>query len=131
MSIAEYGYAGNDILYLICCCAEMATNINLSDVPPEPTSLIPNSHNPPKYGCAYYFTEHGCQVRKMRRFNANKGECNYDNVSGELCNEIFPQVNKKGTSDLFLWFCPFHGHCYGFHHDLKVEKTLQHLYTPI
>ena len=40
---------------------------------------------------------------------------NYDDVSGELYNKVFPQVSKNGTSYLFLWFSPFHGHGYGFH----------------
>ena len=29
MSVAEYGYVRNDILYLIRCCAEMVINIHL------------------------------------------------------------------------------------------------------
>ena len=93
----------------------MVINIHLSDVLPKPASPIPNTYNPPKYDRAYYFTEHGCQLKKKRRFNVDKGERNYDDVPGELCIKVFPQVSKKGTSYLFLWFCPFHGHCYGFH----------------
>ena len=130
MSIAEYGYVENDILHLIRCCAEMVINIHLSDVPPEPASPIPITYNSPKYGRAYYFTEHGCQLRKMRRFNVDKGECNYYDVPGELCDKVFSQVSKKGASYLFLWFCPFHEHCYGFHLILKVQRTSQRLCSP-
>ena len=27
----------------------------------------------------------------------------------------FPIVSKKGITYLFRWFCPTHGHCYGYH----------------
>ena len=73
-SIAEYGYFGNDVLHLIWCCAEIVIKIHLSGVPPEPASPTLNTYNPGKYGRAYYFTEHGCQLRKMRRFNVDKRE---------------------------------------------------------
>ena len=32
-----------------------------------------------------------------------------------LCTKNYPVVGRKGTSYLFLWFCPLHGHCYGYH----------------
>ena len=53
----------------------------------------------------------------MRAFTAdeNGANKNFDNLPALVCNKKFPQVSKKGTSYLFLWFCPSHGHCYGYH----------------
>ena len=31
------------------------------------------------------------------------------------CNKMFPKVSKSGFGYMFLWFCPIHGHFYGFH----------------
>ena len=31
------------------------------------------------------------------------------------CSKNYPIVGKKGTTYLFLWFCPLHGHCFGYH----------------
>lgn len=33
----------------------------------------------------------------------------------ESCNKEFPFVSKQGYSYLFLWHCPLHQHCLGFH----------------
>jgi len=29
--------------------------------------------------------------------------------------KFIPKLQKKGVSYLFLWFCPLHGHCLGYH----------------
>ena len=43
----------------------------------------------------------------------------YDDPSSEhdRCEKYYSKTNisAPGTSSLFLWFCPNHGHCYGFH----------------
>ena len=31
------------------------------------------------------------------------------------CSKLFPKVSCAGFGYMFLWFCPIHGHCYGFH----------------
>ena len=31
------------------------------------------------------------------------------------CNKYFPKVSRGGFGYMFLWFCPIHGHSYGFH----------------
>ena len=42
---------------------------------------------------------------------------NYDEqpVVDGVCNKKFPRVYTAGFGYLFLWFCPIHGHAYGFH----------------
>ena len=31
------------------------------------------------------------------------------------CSKLFPKISRSGFGYLFLWFCPVHGHSYGFH----------------
>ena len=42
---------------------------------------------------------------------------NYDDDPevDSACSKKFPSVSFGGFGYLFLWFCPIHGHCYGFH----------------
>ena len=77
----------------------------------------PNSYNPPS-GAAYYFTPHGNQIREMPKYvlmGSSKTK-NYDCPPGhEQCRKYYPNVSFGGYSYMFLWFCPMHGHLYGFH----------------
>jgi hypothetical protein len=75
------------------------------DINSEP---IEGSYQPAK-GIAYYFTEGGNQVRKTPEYSIN---CATDKSS---CSKYYPSPSKSGFSYMFLWFCPVHGHCYGFH----------------
>lgn len=96
--------------------ATQVIEIHKLNVEPESPSIVA-PYNPAKYGRAYYFENHGCQIRNMRRFSVDEKSShgNYDDHPVYLCNKKFPSVSKKGVSYLFLWFCPSHGHCYGFH----------------
>ena len=74
--------------------------------------------NPAKFGRAYYFTDHGCQIRKVREFSTDRDrekDVNFDDTLRNLCSKKFPQVSKRGVSYLFMWFCFHHNHCYGFY----------------
>ena len=77
---------------------------------------IPNSYNPEK-GVAYCFTPHGNQVRKQPQYCIDQAKKNYDDVPSvdDMCKKIFPCVSYGGFGYMFLWLCPVHGHCYGFH----------------
>ncbi|XP_041347204.1 uncharacterized protein LOC121367125 isoform X1 [Gigantopelta aegis] len=81
----------------------------------------PGTYNPEKYGRAYYFNPTGEQLRHLPKYSMNEHATskNYDDQPAreeEKCNKIFPQVSRKGTTYLFLWFDPKHyGHCYGYH----------------
>ena len=109
--------ASSPFICLLRYCCNLVNKIHNNDVLPEDSSPIPHTYNPPKFGRAYYFASHGQQVRQIRRFNidskSNSG--NFDDTPELVCSKAFPQVSKKGTSYLFLWFCPMHGHCYGYH----------------
>lgn len=75
--------------------------------PPAPNILEP--YDPLRQGKAYYFTNHGGRIRDLPTYNIAKTK---DNNS---CKKYFTGSSKAGTTFLFLWFCPLHGHCYGFH----------------
>jgi hypothetical protein len=100
------------LLYLI----EFVRGIHVNDpLPPEP-SPIPESYNP-ESGIAYYFSSSGSKLRNVRNYKLSSATNNFDDTPAEevLCSKKFPSVSFGGWSHLFLWFCPIHGHCYGFH----------------
>ncbi|XP_057307007.1 uncharacterized protein LOC130645141 [Hydractinia symbiolongicarpus] len=108
----------NDVILLLRYLVAFIKNVHSHDEPPEDPVPIPKTYNPAKYGRAYYFNTHGCQVRKMRQFTIDTKErihANFDDPPDNGCEKRFPTVSKKGTTYVFLWFCPLHGHCYGFH----------------
>jgi len=86
----------------------------LQDMDVLPATPVPqiNSYDRPSTGIAYYFSKDGKKVRDVRTFSADK-------VTGksttETCSKFYPQVAMPGSTFIFLWFCPLHGHCYGFH----------------
>ena len=49
--------------------------------------------------------------------NSTSTKKNYDDnplIDGQ-CNKIYPSVSYGGYGYMFIWFCPIHGHTYGFH----------------
>ena len=85
----------------------------------EPACPIPGSYDPPRLGRFYYFREDGQQVRVARPFTIDrKGGLNreHDDLPGDAaCSKKYAKVPPRGSTFLFLWFCPSHGHCYGAH----------------
>jgi hypothetical protein len=75
----------------------------------SPHSLPSSSPYNPETGIAYYFTPSGDSVRSLPLYKV-VGES-----SSTTCSKIYPQVSHGGYSYTFFWFCPIHGHCYGFH----------------
>ena len=82
----------------------------------DPVSIIEQSYNPEK-GTCYYFTPHGNQIRKQPKYLLDMATRNYDDLPGvdEACKKKYLNVSYGGYGYIFLWFCPIHGHCYGFH----------------
>ena len=76
-------------------------------------------YNPPRDGRAYYFTKEGHQLREPRKFTADREDDK--KTDDTVCSKAYPTVSQKGCTYLFLWFCPCHGHCYGFHIIPKAE----------
>ena len=103
-----------DGIALLKYCEQRVIDIHKDDLVPEaPTVCSP--YNPAKYGRAYYFHAHGNKIREMRKFSVDGKTSSFDDVPYEYCSKNYPMITKKGISYLFLWFCPTHGHCYGFH----------------
>ena len=106
----------NSAVTLLHYCALFVEDYHQTDIEPEAPVVLPNTYNPARFGRAYYFESHGCQIRKNRNFSMDTQSAkNFDDVPNDNCQKRFPQVNKKGTCYLFLFFCPIHGHCLGFH----------------
>ena len=99
-------------------------SLNINYNIPEPAVNQPKTYNPAKFGRAYYFNQHGLKLRNVRKFTIDNDrdiQRNNDHddpaLEFERCNKLYSKVQTSapGTSNLFLWFCADHGHCYGFH----------------
>ena len=91
-------------------------NVHSNDRETDPVSIIEQSYNPEK-GTCYYFTPHHNQIRKQSKYLLDMATRNYDDLPGvdEACRKKYPNVSYGGYGYIFCWFCPIHGHCYGFH----------------
>ncbi|WAR30545.1 hypothetical protein MAR_033087 [Mya arenaria] len=92
-------------------------SLNLPVYAPEDATFQFGTYNPEKLGRAYYFNEHGVKLRNMRTEQAETMTMMMKLWTFERCRKIYSKIQQSapGTSNLFLWFCPDHGHCYGFH----------------
>lgn len=88
--------------------------LSIETVPAEPPTPIALSYNPPRTGTAYYFTRTGEKLREARYFAIDKENAK-DNPVSWTCSKNYPAISSKGNTVLFLFFCPLHGHCFGFH----------------
>ena len=93
-------------------------DIHSLDPPRTEVKEIPNSYDP-RIGTAYYFSEKGNQLREMPKYEAEleneKRKRKRDEGDEEECRKKYPMVSFGGYSYILLWFCPLHGHSYGFH----------------
>jgi hypothetical protein len=102
----------------VMCLVDHVKHVHNDDEPAPLATPIPGSYNP-ENGCAYYFTPHGNQLRKLPRHDVD-GRSRFQNFDDrpqvdDPCSKIFPRVSAGGFGYMFLWFCPLHGHSYGFH----------------
>ncbi len=84
-------------------------DIHRNDHQAEEASPIPGTFNPP-CGTCYYFTEEGLQQRKIPSYSLVDKSSTTD-----VCTKLYPQVSYGGFGYLLAFFCPIHGHSYGFH----------------
>ena len=106
------GLPSADVCNLVLHIVEQVMDIHQNDLVPAPAVPMDGTYNPGKYGRAYYFTNHGCQLRQVRSFKADNVTKGKEEVE---CTKNYPNVSKKGMSYLFLWVCAHHMHCMGFH----------------
>ena len=95
----------------VCSLLEQTRQVHSQDHDTDPISIVPSSYNSPS-GAAYYFTDSGEQLLRMPDYQANTSR--KQKLSSE-CTKLFPQVSYGGFGHLMAFFCPIHGHCYGFH----------------
>ena len=85
-------------------------DLHSCDRPTQGISQIPGSYNPAG-GSAYYFHKHGEQLRTLPTYGKDTDK----ETVQDPCEKSFPKVSYGGFGYMFLFFCPIHGHCYGFH----------------
>ena len=100
--------------------AQFVEEVHMTDRLPQVPEFKDGTYDPEKYGRAYYFTPSGQQLRDIPCYDLNKSahSLNYDDPpeTSNLCSKRYPEVSRKGSTYLFLWFDPLHyGHCYGYH----------------
>ena len=107
----------NYIVQFLNYLMEKMECVHYPDPQPTPVEEMPNTYDP-RTGTAYYFTESGNKVRKLPEYEMTRKSQKYrkteDPIDGP-CRKKYPKVSFGGYSYMFLWFCPVHGHCYGFH----------------
>ena len=104
---------GTNIITEICNFVKSLMNSLLcfhsKDEPQLPVRPVRGSYYP-QSGVAYYFSESGNIGRPLRRYLSSS-----DDVTESGCSKNYPKVSSGRFAHSFLWFCPIHGHCYGFH----------------
>jgi hypothetical protein len=89
---------------------ELTTGIHEKDRETDtPEKHIEGTYNPSD-GCAFYFHKHGCKVRELPKY-----EVGDESYTKHDCKKLYPKISMGGYGYMFLYFCPEHGHCYGFH----------------
>ena len=88
-------------------------SVHAEDRPIPPAVPMEGTYNPPVTGTAYYFTPHGQQVRDLPHYSIQNEP--KEILEQAACQKDFPQVPYGGFGYMFLYFCPHHGHSYGFH----------------
>lgn len=86
---------------------DFVNGVHSLDRQTAPAVQQPKTYNPPS-GTCYYFTEHGDKLRDLPSYSLNEKQ-------SIGCTKSFPLVSYGGYGYIFLFFCPYHGHCYGFH----------------
>lgn len=86
--------------------------LNQQSTPP-PSTHIPNSYDPPRLRCAYYFSTlaKGCKFREMPHYAMNASQSKKTDSVYSECEKRVPRSSNE--SYLFFILCPAHGHCFG------------------
>ena len=115
--LSERDNARTVVIDFLQYMVEKLDEIHSVNRPAPPAQEIPGTYNPP-LGVAYYFSPSGEQVRKMPEYHVGaSGKVNHDDIPmvHDPCTKHYPGVSTASFGYMFLWFCPIHGHCYGFH----------------
>jgi hypothetical protein len=99
--------------YLRLRAAQVVALLDRQPVPPGGGSdpeqtFIPNTYDPPRMRCAYYFTPKGWKYREMQAY---KMDSQPKSTRRDPCTKRVPRSATE--SYVFFIFCPGHGHCWG------------------
>lgn len=115
----DYG-CSNEMFAFFRELLDRVKRIHNRNRPPPDVEELAGTYDP-RTGIAYYFSESGNQLRKMPVYSVS-GKCDTcgkgDNAAMpdiDKCSKYYPRSNLGGFGYIFLWFCPIHGHSYGFH----------------
>lgn len=97
----------NDFINFCRYLISFVRALHSSDSVPSSPEVVPGTYNP-ESGVAYYFSPSGEMLRHLCSYKVTD-----DKSDG--CTKLYPRVSHGGFSYAFFWFCPIHGHCYGFH----------------
>ena len=115
--VFDYGDAFDALVFLRYIDEQIWVTHEHDVLPVEPEKV--RDYNPPQTDHAYYFTTSCSQIRFPRLFSvdsvANRIKNHCDESTTSQCSKKYPSVALKDTTYMFLWFCPQHGHGYGFH----------------
>ena len=118
----QYGEQ-SDVCLLLLELHQDVLDIHSADRSETPVEEVPNSYDPSS-GVAYYFTPSGYQVRKLPVYEIdmksgdNKQASLEDDIvedRAHTCTKKYPVVSRGSYAYIMFFFCPMHGHCYGFH----------------
>ena len=87
-----------EALLLLQYCCELVLEIHKSDVPEDEMVIESETYNPAKFGRAYYFTKHRCQVRNVREFSIDRvreKHITFDDTPRNLCSKNFRKSVKE------------------------------------
>ena len=112
-----HGKPSANLIMFMECITNTVFDMYKEKVVPASPAEEDSSYNPPKSCIVYYFNKEGKKIIENRLFSVDdiKNTVTFDDSPSNICNKHFPQVSKKGSIYFFLWFCPLHGHSYGFH----------------
>ena len=113
LDVAKTHHQLDSIIEFMYYLLSTIKTVHMYDINYDEGSEILESYNPEKQGTAYYFTKHGGRLREMPQYVVTKEKTSDD--TDKTCHKAFYNATKGGTTFLFLWFDPLHGHCYGFH----------------
>ena len=104
----------DELINLLMYFIERIESVHYKNPNPTEVNEIPNSYDLRRG------TEKGNQLRQMPTYKADielekKKKKDVYALEDQECRKKYPLVSFGGYSYILLWFCPLHGHSYGFH----------------
>ena len=96
---------------------EIVNEVHMNDLPAVDPQAIPGVTT--TQWCCILFSPTGKQLRKLPNYKVVKTSKtpNFDDnpLVDKQCTKNYPGVSHGGYGYMFVYFCPIHGHSYGFH----------------